>query len=205
MEGRELNVSTPQGNTQGFSLGEWEIFYIVSLLWYFVCTLLVSVLALETLQQVIPHSSTSGATCRLAFSDTLCVIFGQHSHIDFHWFGTFCIEKSDHRLHLLLGAQLHQSCHLQQLIITASTTRWLYVLQHSYWWTSTSYITLSQAVSYFEFYTHAVFCSFHWMSFVHKRGERENIFHSDKYLVGYIQDGCRNMFKSLCKLAISIV
>jgi len=41
------------------------------------------------------------------------------------------------------------------------------------------------------------------MSFVHKTGERENIFHCDKYLAGYVQDGCGNMFKSLCKLTTS--
>jgi hypothetical protein len=76
MEGRELNVSTPQGNTQVFSLGKWEIFYIVSLLWYFVCTLVVSFLALVNLQQVVPHSSTSGPTCRLAFySYVMCHIW----------------------------------------------------------------------------------------------------------------------------------
>ena len=43
------------------------------------------------------------------------------------------------------------------------------------------------------------------MTFVHKSGEHENIFHFDKYLAGYIEDGCRDMFKSICKLAISIV
>ena len=161
MEGRELNVSTPQGNTQGFSLGKWEILYIVSLLWYFICTLVVSVLALENLQQVVPLSWSLDPLVDLCFTHTLCAIFGKQSHINFHWFGTFCIEKSDHRLHVLLAAQLHQSCHLQQPIITASTARWLYVLSHSYWWASTSNITLSQAITYFKFYTHAFFfCGF---------------------------------------------
>jgi hypothetical protein len=43
------------------------------------------------------------------------------------------------------------------------------------------------------------------MAFVHVRGEHVNILPSDKYLAGYMQDGFGNTFKSLWKLAISIV
>jgi hypothetical protein len=63
----------------------------------------------------------------LRFTHTQCAIFGQHSCIDLHWFGTFCIEKSDHRSHLLFGARLQGSHHLQQWMISAYTTRWLCV------------------------------------------------------------------------------
>jgi hypothetical protein len=57
----------------------------------------------------------------LRFTPTSCAVFGQLSCIDFCWFDTS--SKSNHQSHLLFGAWMQESCHLQQLIISASNAR----------------------------------------------------------------------------------
>jgi hypothetical protein len=103
----------------------------------------------------------------LRFTRTWWAIFGQHSCINFHWFGTFYIEKLDHRLHLLFGAQLQGSLHLHQLIISVSATRWLCVPARCCQWTSTSnmkhsYHGLFHITNFIQFFQ----LSFEWPLYI---------------------------------------
>jgi hypothetical protein len=52
----------------------------------------------------------------LCVTRSWCDVFGQHSHIDFRWFDTFCIEKSDHKSQMKFCLMVH--CKLWSDLIT---------------------------------------------------------------------------------------
>lgn len=74
-----------------------------------------------------------------------------------------CTENSDNWSHLLFGSQLQGRRHLQQLISSASTARWLLVLPRCYQRTSDCNMKLLLAVSYYEFYIVHFFPCFHFI------------------------------------------